>query len=166
MRPLRATLAVLVAASTTVAVAAVTSTAGADAPIDRAQLARVRAATEQFHDVGAAEDAGYELLDVCFSSDAGGMGYHYLKGVDATLDPLAPEALVYAPTDHGLQLVGVEYIVPQTLSADAPAVLGQTLHANDALGLWVLHAWIWRGNPAGVFKDFNPNVPACPQAAE
>jgi hypothetical protein len=163
MTPFRAAIAVLVATSTTVAVAAITSSAGADAPIDWAQLARVRAATEQFHDVDAAEDAGYELLDVCFSSPAGGMGYHYLKGVDATLDPMAPEALVYAPTDHGLQLVGVEYIVPKALSAEAPTVLGQMLHANDALGLWVLHAWIWRGNPAGVLADFNPRVPACPQ---
>jgi hypothetical protein len=162
MRPLRITLGVLVAASATVAVAAVSGSAGAEAPIPRAELARVRQATEQFHDVAAAEQAGYELLDRCFSSSEGGMGYHSLKGVDATLDPRAPEALVYAPSDHGLQLVAVEYIVPRDLSNTAPEVLGQHLHENTALGLWVLHAWIWRGNPSGVFKDFNPNVPACP----
>jgi hypothetical protein len=90
------------------------------------------------------------------------MGYHYLKGVDASLDPLAPEALVYEPTSHGLRLVGVEYIVPLSQSNSAPQVLGQTLHANTGLGLWVLHAWIWRPNPAGMFKDFNPNVADCP----
>ena len=161
MRLLRTALAALVAASAMVFGAAVMSPAGAEQPIDRALLAEVRQATVQFHDVEAAEEAGYELLDVCFSSDAGGMGYHYLKGVDATLDPLAPEALVYAPTDQGLELVGVEYIVPKSLSPQAPSVLGQTLHSNDALGLWVLHAWIWRGNPTGVFEDFNPNVVGC-----
>lgn len=25
--------------------------------------------------------------------------------------------------------------------------------------LWTLHTWIWRGNPDGVFEEFNPNVP-------
>ncbi|MDT8305926.1 MAG: hypothetical protein RRC07_08325 [Anaerolineae bacterium] len=42
-----------------------------------------------------------------------------------------------------------------------PAILGQSLHLNEALGVYVLHAWIWLGNPAGVFADWNPNV-SCP----
>ncbi len=25
--------------------------------------------------------------------------------------------------------------------------------------LWLLHAWIWRGNPDGIFAELNPNVP-------
>jgi hypothetical protein len=65
-----------------------------------------------------------------------------------------------------LQLGAVEYIV----SADAwdaagntmpPELLGQRLHLNAALGVYVLHAWIFFGNPSGVFQDWNPNM-SCP----
>ncbi len=162
MRAVRVAAAVV--ACTSVALVGLVATgapSGADAPIARADLAKVRQATTQFHDVAAATQAGYDLLDVCFDDAAGGMGIHYLKGVDADLDPLAPEALVYEVTEQGPKLVAVEYIVPMSLSTTAPEVLGQSLHANPNLGLWVLHAWIWKGNPAGVFADFNPKVRAC-----
>jgi hypothetical protein len=163
MRALRTASAVLACTSVAlVALAATGAPSGADAPIARSDLAEVRQATTQFHDVAAATQAGYDLLDVCFDDAQGGMGIHYLKGVDADLDPLAPEALVYEVTKQGPKLVAVEYIVPMSLSNNAPTVLGQPLHANPDLGLWVLHAWIWKGNPAGVFADFNPNVRDCP----
>ena len=163
MRPLRVVAGTLVATSAVVAGLAMTSPASAGGEdVPRAELAAVRNATAPFHDVDAATAAGYELLDVCFDDPDGGMGIHYLKGVDAHLDPLAPEALVYEVTDHGPKLVAVEYIVPKTLSNTPPTVLGQSLHPNDELGLWVLHAWIWEPNPDGMFKDFNPQVPACP----
>ncbi len=162
MRAVR--VAAAVAACTSLALAGLAATgspSGADGPVGRGDLARVRQATTQFHDVSAATQAGYDLLDVCFDDASGGMGIHYLKGVDAHLDPLVPEALVYEVTDQGPKLVSVEYIVPMSSSETAPQVLGQSLHANPDLGLWVLHAWIWKGNPAGVFADFNPNVRAC-----
>jgi hypothetical protein len=28
--------------------------------------------------------------------------------------------------------------------------------------LWVLHAWIWQPNPAGMFQNYNPAAPLCP----
>jgi hypothetical protein len=40
-------------------------------------------------------------------------------------------------------------------------VLGQHLHLNPALGVYILHAWIWRYNPSGIFQDWNPMV-SCP----
>lgn len=164
MRALRVAAAVLACTAVSVLAIAVTGTpSGADAPIDRSALTDVRRATTQFHDVSAATQAGYALLDRCFDSPTGGMGIHYLKGIDAQLDPLAPEALVYAVTAEGPKLVGVEYIVPKALSTTPPEVLGQPLHSNDELELWVLHAWIWQGNPDGVFADFNPTVGACPE---
>ncbi len=165
MRPLRILVAGVLAC-TTAAIGALSLTspaAGAGNDTPRAELAGVRAATAQFQDVDNAIDEGYELLDVCFESASGGMGIHYLKGIDATLDPLAPEALVYEVTAHGPKLVAVEYIVPVGLSASPPEVLGQQLHENSALGLWVLHAWIWEPNPDGMFADFNPNVAQCPE---
>jgi hypothetical protein len=164
MSHLRWATAALVTTTAAVIALALTSPAGAHGyDIPRAELARVRAATAEYHSVAAAEADGYTLLDVCFDDpNDGGMGYHYLKGVDETLDPTAPEALVYEPTPQGLKLVAVEYIVPMDLSHTAPVVLGQPLHENPALHLWVLHAWIWQPNPAGMFEDYNPNVAACP----
>lgn len=166
MRPLRILAGVLAGTTAIVGAVAVASGASGDPQdVPRAELARVKAATAQFHDVEAAKAAGYELLPDCFDSPDGGMGIHYLKGVNNTeVDALAPEALVYEVTAHGPKLVAVEYIVPKNLTNDPPMVLGQHMHSNDALGLWVLHVWIWQPNPSGMFKDFNPRVGACPTA--
>ena len=39
-----------------------------------------------------------------------------------------------------------------------PSVLGHHFHLNQELGVYVLHAWIWQNNPAGMFEDWNPRV--------
>ena len=136
-------------------------------------LAQLRAATDSFHDIEAVKAANYSLvpdLDYCFNNPGvGGMGYHYIDAsrLDTTLDPLKPEAIVYASDKNGkLQLVAVEYIVPADKwdaqhSGELPMVLGQHLHLNKDLGVYVLHAWIWQKNPSGVFEDWNPKV-SCP----
>jgi hypothetical protein len=152
-------LALGLMATTTAAIAA---EAGAD-------LAEVRRATVRYHDVSAAESDGYgEFLD-CFDSPAGGMGQHYvdLSSLDGSVDPLRPEAMVYEIGANGrLKLVAVEYIVPNAAppagQTTAPSLLGEEFHLNTGLNVWVLHAWIWKGNPSGVFEDFNPNVRSCP----
>jgi hypothetical protein len=72
-----------------------------------------------------------------------------------------PELVMYEPQQGGgQQLVGVEYIVPfdQWSQPNPPTVLGQMLHRNEALSLWVLHVWLWRENPSGLYADWNPNV--------
>ena len=81
---------------------------------------------------------------------------------------LRPEALVYEPGPNGqLRLVAVEWIVPVAAweaagNTEPPSVLGQKMHVlNPALGWYVLHAWVWKYNPSGVFEDWNPNV-VCP----
>ena len=130
-------------------------------------LSGVRTATARFHDLQAARGAGYRPVLSCFDSPAGGMGQHYARvdQFDNHLDPLQPEAMVYeVGRDRSLQLVAVEYIVPQKgwTAATPPVLLGQTFSRNNALGLWVLHAWIWRTNPAGMFANYNPAVPKCP----
>jgi hypothetical protein len=132
------------------------------------QLAQVRAATAQFHSTEAAKKAGYAFvpgLDSCFDNPGvGGMGFHLIKGVDLTVNALEPEAMVYAPGPNGqLQLAAVEYIVPAKQWDDAgntqvPSVLGQSFHLDSALGVYILHAWIWRVNPLGMFADWNPKV--------
>jgi hypothetical protein len=125
-------------------------------------LAALRQATVAFHDVENAEDAGYQRFLPCFDSETGGMGQHYvdLTRVDGVVEADRPEAMVYQlGTDGRPHLVAVEYIVPET--APRPSLYGQQFHHNTVLGLWVLHAWVWKANPEGVFADYNPDVPDC-----
>jgi hypothetical protein len=134
----------------------------------RRELQRVRRATTRFHSVKAAERAGYEEFLECFDSDEGGMGQHYvdLSALDGTVEATHPEAMVYEVKRNGrLGLVAVEYIVPSSFvdPADPPALFGRAFHLNAALDVWVLHAWIWKWNPAGTFADWNPRVRACPE---
>jgi hypothetical protein len=135
-------------------------------------LAQVRAAVAAYHHLETAQAAGWDLvpgLDHCFANPGvGAMGYHYIDAarLDLTLDPRRPEALVYVPGPQGqLRLGAVEYIVPagpwDELHDAPPSVLGQPLHLNEALGVYVLHAWIFEHNPAGMFEDWNPRV-TCP----
>ncbi|MFP4635949.1 MAG: hypothetical protein ACLFRD_08810 [Nitriliruptoraceae bacterium] len=127
-------------------------------PEINAQLAQVRRATSQYQDIEAAEAAGYQLDDQCVP----GMGYHALRvpfdEVDDEVDYLDPEALVYAPGDDGLELVAVEY-----LSSEADTSLfGRSFDPAHGPVPPSLHAWVWRGNPDGVFSPTNPNI-TCPE---
>jgi hypothetical protein len=154
------------------AVGALSALAVTAAASDR-DLAAVRAATARYHQIDKAEAAGWTLvegLDHCFTHpEAGGMGYHHINVdlLDATLDPERPEALVYVPQPSGKPRLGaVEWIVPadawEAEGHDAPpSVLGRPLHLNEGLGVWVLHAWVFEHNPAGMFSDWNPRV-VCP----
>jgi hypothetical protein len=137
-----------------------------------AELAQVRRATARFHSVEAALAAGHHLvpgIDYCWESDKGGMGYHYVNTdrLDTEVNALQPETMVYAPGPNGqLQLGAVEYVVPKLAwdaegHAEPPSVLGQPFHPNPAGTNYILHAWIWRHNPDGIFEDWNPEV-SCP----
>ena len=80
------------------------------------QLAAVRDATDQFHEVSAAMAAGY--LDpagrACDQIATGAMGIHspnFALQASQVVDPLQPEVLLYLPKPGGgFRLVGVEYI--------------------------------------------------------
>jgi hypothetical protein len=146
------------------------------------ELAQVRRATARFHDLDAAQAAGYELgwvngsgvriLTGCISNPtAGAMGYHYFNAdlmSDLTTDLLHPEALVYAPSKNGkLKLAAVEWVVrgqnsnPPGVSSP-PSVLGMPMHILvPAVGFYLMHAWVWKHNPAGIMADWNPRV-TCP----
>ena len=127
-------------------------------------LAKVRRANEGYRSVAAAEAAGYEEFLECFESDAGGMGQHYvnLAALDTEVDPLHPEAMVYAVNDGQLELGAVEWIVPGTAEDAPPRLFDHMFHYNSELEVWVLHAWLWERNPEGTFVDWNPNVGPCP----
>ena len=93
------------------------------------------------------------------------MGYYYIKAVlsDTIFNPAKPEILVYNKKHNGeMELVAVEYAVPISLRPDA-APEGFTGNADvwkydTGFGLWLLHAWVWKYNPDGVFNPTNPNV--------
>ena len=142
-------------------------------------LAQVRRATARFHDLDAALAAGYELgwvngrgdriINTCVAHPtAGAMGYHYFNKAlmdDLAVDLLEPEVLVYAPRADGeLELAAVEWVArgPNTNPpgvASAPTVLGMPMHIlNPAVGFYLMHAWIWQPNPAGMMSDWNPDV--------
>jgi hypothetical protein len=139
----------------------------AQASASQASVADVRITTAKFHDIDQATRAGYARLLPCFDlPGVGGMGQHYVNArlLDNAVDASQPEALVYEVDGDRLQLVAVEYIIPQAawISSDPPSLLGHSFFRNDALGLWALHAWIWRPNPLGMFANYNPSVKLCP----
>jgi hypothetical protein len=146
------------------------------------ELAQVRRVTARFHSIDTAQAAGYELgwvngsglriLTGCISNPtAGAMGYHYFNAdlmADVGTDLLHPEALVYAPRANGkVKLAAVEWVVrgqnsnPPGVSSP-PSVLGMPMHILvPAVGFYLMHAWVWEHNPAGIMADWNPNV-SCP----
>jgi hypothetical protein len=138
-------------------------------PTDRAAA---MLATANFQDVETADAAGYaSSLDTlgCFQDPAlGGMGVHYIDQqlMDDHVDITKPEALVYELDAKGniAGLVAHEYIVPVDAwhESTPPQLFGMEFHRHPTLPLWVLHAWLWKDNPRGVFEDWNPAVRQCP----
>jgi len=133
------------------------------APSVQSQLAALRNATAAYHSLDAAEADGFVPLLNCFDSPDGGMGQHFfIPSRMGVVKLTEPTALVYEVRDGRYQLVAVEYIVPGDESTIVPDLLGQHFTFAPSLGVWKLHAWVWRPNPAGMFKDYNANVRPCP----
>ena len=151
----------------TLTLAALTLAAAPAAAQERAwtELDDVRQATGAYHSLDTAVADGFVPFDLeggdnatCFESEAGGMGIHYVRNIDDNVSANDPEAMVYEITPDGAtRLVGVEYIVPQEFVEDEdgnvmalPSVLGQDFHKHSFLPVYILHAWVWENNPAGV----------------
>ena len=147
--------------------------AAAPARPEEADLTALRTKFEPAQNFASAAGMGYsEAITSCWfnSREAGAQVIHYARSqlIDSVVTVMDPEILMYEPQQGGAQsLVGVEYIVPfaQWTSANPPMVLGQAMHRNEALSLWVLHAWLWRDNPKGIYADWNPNV-SCTNALQ
>jgi hypothetical protein len=125
-----------------------------------------------YQDVATAEAAGYasSLNSLgCFTDpERGGMGVHYINQslMDGQVNITKPEALVYELDATGVVtgLVAHEYIVPIEAWTEStpPKLFGMYFHQHPTLPLWVLHAWLWKNNPSGIFQDWNPAVRQCP----
>lgn len=152
---------------------------GPPAPGQRWLLLETLLATLRFHDVHAAEAAGYQPVSECVEDPTmGGMGVHYLHpglAADGVLDHRQPELLVYRPRPDGqMRLVAVEFFQPdadQNLGTDGdrPTIFGVPFDGpmpghNPAMPVhYDLHVWLYKHNPSGLFAMWNPRV-TCPPA--
>jgi hypothetical protein len=129
------------------------------------ELFQVRAATEKYLDTAAAKADGFVNTGIQLPN----MGLHFAnfgRVTDGIFDLTKPEFLVYNKLPNGkFELVAVEYGVPIDPQHTNVPPAGFTGDADEwdfntlNLGLWTLHAWVWKTNPAGVFKMENPIVP-------
>ena len=131
-------------------------------PEQQRDLNALHGVTVAYTDFARAQAAGYaERLTDCMADASGGMGYHYGKVsfIDGQARLLEPEILMYEPqADGSMKLVGIEYVVPLSASATPPSLFGLEFHRNEAFQLWVLHVWLYKENPSGMFSDWNPTV--------
>ena len=126
----------------------------------------LRTSLAQYASLSLAKTAGYSvaLTDCMSNGDIGAMGVHFGNPslIDATVDPLHPEVLIYEPGTGGqMSLVGVEFVVPFAVipkTMPAPTLFGQRFIPDDVFGLWTLHVWTQRANPNGLFAQWNPRV--------
>jgi hypothetical protein len=139
------------------------------------QIAELRTFMAPFHNFDKALEFGYSAPapgpGVCISDPArGGMGYHYTLSnkdliTDGVVNLLEPEFIVYSPQPNGgVRLSAADYFVPYNTwhDEDPPTLLGIPFAREDAFQAWVLHIWAFWPNPAGIFENFNPDVPLCP----
>ena len=134
-------------------------------PAESAELASLRQFALGLADTAAARSAGYtDRITPCwYHRTDGGQGYHYAKPalIDGNLSVLEPELAMYEPLPDGkLQFLAVEYIVPfkAWTQPEPPVLLGQTFMRNEKLELYVLHVWLGKENPSGLYASWNPNV--------
>lgn len=147
----------------------------------RRSLARVRQATAKYHNAEVALADGYLPFFPCESQPgSGGMGERWINFalLDLDVDELRPELLHYVRTGEGPKLVAVEYTLPLVIDGmpwfgpqpppvlppnprmfdGAVEMLGPFFEDPTAPWHYNLFAWIWRGNPAGIFEPLNPKV--------
>lgn len=157
------------------------------------ELQALRESTSQFQDFDAAVAAGYDtpITSCWYHHGKGGMGYHYAMAslIDSVPSLMHPEALIYEPEQDGsMTLVGLEYLVPiaawthptpptfasaamtnssgARVAADvAPRLDDREFTRDDVNGVYSLHIWLWKDNPAGLYEPWNPDV-SCQYAGE
>jgi hypothetical protein len=147
-------------------------------------LADVEGATRRFESIRRAERAGF----IRVTQYIPGLGMHMFDpGNAGSFDPVNPQILLYMPAGRdGWKLAGVAYSVPKTSDVPPAGFPGDSdvwhYHHNlcflpggsvtatterdcesqdgifQATTGWLLHVWIYRQNPDGVFAEHNPTV--------
>lgn len=148
------------------------------------QLNAVRNATKKYKSIEAAREDGYAAV----SPYVPGMGFHFADGPPFGTDLEDPGVLVYFTNgsctpdpgqeladsdcdDDDLILGAVEWLVPGNQENNPPNIFDdegsprhlktteeEGWHFESTEGFTGLHAWVHRGNPAGVFHPTNPNI--------
>ncbi|MFF7450581.1 MULTISPECIES: hypothetical protein [unclassified Streptomyces] len=167
-RPLKAAIAVAVAGA--FSLTASPAHAAPDPATDvQGDLTTAYADTAVYaYEPWASSEGGYVPTDVCVPET----GYRYVnEKYVGSLDPGTPAALLYegGADRSARQLVGVEWVVPDTGQSKAPELFDTPFEKNGALKAWTLHAWLHKANPKGTFTTLNSDVkcsttPAAPAA--
>lgn len=178
--PSRRTVLKAIGGGLLIGAAAVPASAGDDELSH--QLNTVRCVTRKYQDIETARDDGYGAV----SPYVPGMGFHFADGppFGAVLDD--PGVLVYFTNgsynpdpgeehdpnhDDDLILGAAEWLVPGDQEDDPPDIFNdedsqrnlkvteeEGWHFEEEEGFTGLHAWVHRGNPAGVFHHTNLNI--------
>lgn len=147
-----------------------------------AELNTVRDVTQQYRNIETARSDGYAPV----SPYVPGMGFHFADGSPFGTDLEDPGVLVYYTNesynpvsgeehdpahDGDLILGAVEWLVPGDQEDTPPDIFSdessdrellvterEGWHFESAEGFTGLHAWVHRGNPAGVFHHTNPTI--------
>lgn len=113
---------------------------GVTDPVMLKELAQVRQATANYHDVNVALGDGLSPHQIASN-----------RRMVSTVNILKPEILLYVKSGNGLKPLGAEYF----LGIGKP---GSELNDVSQPPHFDLHVWLWQANPAGIFAIFNPNV--------
>ncbi len=130
---------------------------------EQEELNAARTATAPYQDLERAKADGW---NTDATGCVPGMGHHYVNASNLNdggrLDPKDPEILVYAPKSDGtFELVALEYMVPAAdhpSTAPPPVIFEHAMHFNTTANAWVIHVWLWRDNPNGLYEDLNPTI--------
>jgi hypothetical protein len=161
-------------------------TTAAEAKVLKVQLAEARAASRKYRDVDAAKADGY--IQVTQFIPGLGLHMANLRISQRTFDPGHPQVLLYEPTAAGgLRLAGVAYTLqaegetpPEGFAGggdvwhfhrnlcfllDGTVTVAPSASACQARSgifqartAWLLHVWLWKTNPDGLFTEINPQV--------
>lgn len=146
------------------------------------QLNRVRSLTRKYKKIETAREDGYGAIAPYVPE----MGFHFANGPPFGTVLEDPGVLVYFTTgsydpapgefhdpdhDDDLVLGAVEWLVPGDQESNPPNIFAdeesprnlktteaEGWHYEREEGFTGLHAWVHRGNSAGVFHPTNPNV--------
>jgi hypothetical protein len=161
-------------------------TTAAEAKVLEQQLAEAKAASAKYRNAAVARSDGY--IKVTQFIPGLGLHMVNLGISQTTFDPTRPQVLLYEPrASGGLRLVGIGYAL-QTIGDTPPeGFAGGSdvwhFHRNlcflpdgsvtiapsagdcqakkgffQARTPWLLHVWVWKTNPNGVFTEANPQV--------
>ena len=152
----------------TLVATAVAASGGVTNHVTLEELAKTRQSTRQYQNAELPVSDGWAgPYQLPVANRVPGMGYHYVNFglIDDTFNAAEPEVLIYEDAGSGRRLIAVEYIVtsgdepPSGFTGSDDVWAPAPPPPGVPSGTWTLHAWVWEGNPDGVFAPFNPNIP-------